>query len=104
MWLVPAERDNCKTEVERLLYLIKNMHKLNKYSKPYPEGDYREIFEAAESENLVAEDMVLYSKSLERLNSMRARIDYVAEQALLQGIEKGMEKGREEEKYLRLPT
>ena len=78
------------------------MDKLDKTSKPYLEGGYEKIFEAAESNRLVAEDVVLYSQSLDRIRAYQAGIDYAAEQSMEKGIEKGMEKGieigREQEK------
>lgn len=91
---VPDEWEDCKNEIQRLLYLIKNMDKLDKTSKPYLEGGYEKIFEAAESNRLVAEDVVLYSQSLDRIRAYQAGIDYAAEQSM----EKGIEIGREQEK------
>ena len=70
------------------------MDKLDKTSKPYLEGGYEKIFEAAESNRLVAEDVVLYSQSLDRIRAYQDGIDYAAEQSM----EKGIEIGREQEK------
>ncbi|MBD5328492.1 MAG: hypothetical protein HDS03_01155 [Bacteroides sp.] len=74
------------------------MDKLDKTSKPYLEGGYEKIFEAAESNRLVAEDVVLYSQSLDRIRAYQAGIDYAAEQSMEKGMEKGIEIGREQEK------
>lgn len=74
------------------------MDKLDKTSKPYLEGGYEKIFEAAESNRLVAEDVVLYSQSLDCIRAYQAGIDYAAEQSMEKGMEKGIEIGREQEK------
>lgn len=57
---VPETWDECKTELERLLYIIKNMENLTRESEPYKSGKYYEIFEAAETELLSNEEAVAY--------------------------------------------
>ena len=52
---VAKEWEDCKTELERRLYLIKNMEKLNKESKPYKSGEYEEMFNASEIASIAAE-------------------------------------------------
>ena len=60
---VPGEWDDCKTELERLLYLIKNMENLSKESKPYMTGEYDDLFTASATDNLSREEAVAYSQS-----------------------------------------
>ena len=93
---LPKEWDDCKTELERIMYLIKNMDKLDKNSEPYKSGGYENMFDAAESRQIAAEDVVLYSQSLERLRSYQAGVDYAAEQSWASGLEKGRAEGRAE--------
>ena len=93
---LPQEWDDCKTELERIMYLIKNMDKLDKNSEPYKSGGYENMFDAAESRQIAAEDVVLYSQSLERLRSYQAGVDYAAEQSWASGLEKGRAEGRAE--------
>ena len=69
------------------------MDKLDKNSAPYLAGGYEKLFEAAESSHMAAEDVVLYSRSLERLQAYQAGIDYAAEQSWASGLEKGREEG-----------
>lgn len=40
---VSEEWDNCKSELERRLYIIKNLENLDKESKPYKSGENKEI-------------------------------------------------------------
>ena len=93
---LPQEWDDCKTELERIMYLIKNMDKLDKNSEPYKSGGYENMFDAAESRQIAAEDVVLYSQSLERLRFYQAGVDYAAEQSWASGLEKGRAEGRVE--------
>lgn len=99
---VPQEWEECKNEIQRLLYLIKNMDKLDKDAKPYVDGGYEELFDAAASSDLAAEDIIPYSQSLSRLRSYQAGVDYAAERSLQIGIERGrlqgLEEGKREEK------
>ena len=70
------------------------MDKLDKNSEPYKSGGYENMFDAAESRQIAAEDVVLYSQSLERLRSYQAGVDYAAEQSWASGLEKGRAEGR----------
>lgn len=62
------------------------MDKMDKNSEPYKDGRYSDIFEAAESANVVGEDAVLYSQSLANLRAMKAGFEYRYEE----GREEGM--------------
>ena len=86
---IPQRWEDCVTELQRIMYLIKNMDKLDKNSKPYKAGGYENLFDAAESRKIASEDVVLYSQSLERLRSYQAGVDYAAEQSWASGLEKG---------------
>ena len=59
---------------------------MDKNSEPYKDGRYSDIFEAAESANVVGEDAVLYSQSLANLRAMKAGFEYRYEE----GREEGM--------------
>ena len=92
---IPQRWEDCVTELQRIMYLIKNMDKLDKNSKPYKAGGYENLFDAAESRKIASEDVVLYSQSLERLRSYQAGVDYAAEQSWASGLEKGRAEGIE---------
>ena len=92
---IPERWEECENELQRQLYLIKNMEKLDKNSVPYKDGGYDDLFRAAESADIVGEEMVRYSESLDRLRSYQAGVDYAAEKSRLEGIQEGMEKGVE---------
>ena len=95
------EWDECETELERILFLIKNMEKMDKESKPYTMGEYNEFFEAAETGQLAAEDVVCYSESKQRL--IDEELDRISdrwywrdrwrEEAIAEGKAEGMAQG-----------
>ena len=86
----------CKTDLEKQLYLIKNMDKMDKESKPYKEGGYEELFDSAESAHVVGEDVVLYSQSLAHLREVQSGLDFRYEQGKEEGRKEGRMEGREE--------
>lgn len=88
--------EECGSEIERLMYLIKNMDKLDKNSEIYKSREYQEIFDAAETDNMVQEDVVAYSQSLQRLEDIQSGIDYARQESYNEGVVIGIEKGKEE--------
>ena len=93
------EWDNCKTELERQLYLIKNMEKLNKESKPYMSGEYDDMFNASEIASMAAEDIVAYRSSIMIEMERQSALEFAKEEGKEEGIEVGkMEVAREMKK------
>lgn len=73
---VAKEWDDCKTELEKRLYLTKNMENLDKKSKPYLTGEYKEMFNAAEIASMAAEDIIEYRTSIMRELEHQSELDY----------------------------
>lgn len=98
------EWDLCENEFEKLVYLLKNMHNMDKESKAYKSGEFEEMFHASEISSLVKEDAVLYSQSRLRLQEMIDAVNFASnesfEKGIEKGIEQGIEKGRHEERLL----
>ena len=94
---VSDDWDECKTELERRLYLIKNMEKLNKESKPYKTGEYEDMFKASEIASMAAEDIVAYRNSImiemERQSELEFAKDEGREEERLKMAKKMVEKG-----------
>ncbi len=84
----------CRNDIERRLYLLKNMEKMEKRPKEYPM--YDELFDAADISYLSNEEVVSYGQSRMKLEDDREGLLYYGEQQLKKGIEKGIEKGRKE--------
>lgn len=90
---VNSEWEKCESEIERQLYLIKNMEKLNKQSKPYLSGEYKEIFRASELASMKKEDIVAYSDSIYKEMEMAETLEYNKEIARAEGMAQGITKG-----------
>jgi predicted transposase/invertase (TIGR01784 family) len=75
-----------------VLFLIKNMHKMDKESIPYKEGKYNDLFEASEIGSMAQEDIVLYSQSRTKMLQDQRAIEY----AEARGEAKGRAEGRAE--------
>lgn len=84
--------EDCNTELEKLLYLIRNMDRLTKESPAYMSPEYREIFDAAETDRLNPNEVIAYSESLQRLRSTQASVVLASRNSFAEGMEKGKEK------------
>ena len=67
------------------------MDKMDKNSKPFKDGRYKELFDAAESSNIVGEEAVRYNQSLSHLREIENGFVYQYEEGKKEGIEQGIE-------------
>ena len=86
---VPAEWDDCDTEILRILYLIKNMENMTRDSKPYKSGLYEDFFDAASTQMLSAEEAVAYSDSYYKELENQSAVRLAERKAMERGMEKG---------------
>ena len=93
---VKNEWEECDNDIEKLLYLIKNMENMDKKSKPYKDNFFEELFDAAEIGSLAAEDVVPYSQSLQRLRDDERDRKFLAEEYRAEGRAEGRVEGRAE--------
>ena len=93
---IPERWEDCKTELEEILFLIKHMDNMDSSSSAYREGRYTDVFEAARSNRLRPDDMVEYRKSLDRLRDIQRGIKYETENARRKALEEGRAEGRAE--------
>ena len=91
---VPGKWEDCRTEMECILFLIKNMEHMDSTSLAYREGRFAEIFEAARSNRLKADEKIAYSQSLEKLRDTQAGIQFAADRAREEGRAEGEAIGR----------
>ncbi len=66
---------------------------MSKEDMAYRCGEYRDIFDASETDKMVGEEVVAYSQSLQKLRAAKAGIRYARQEAL----EEGRVQGRAEE-------
>ncbi len=91
---LPKEWKDCRTEMEKVLFIIKNIEDMDSSSLAYKEGKYSEIFEAARSNKLRPDQIVNYSESLEKLRDTERGIKYQIERER----KKALAEGRAEER------
>lgn len=88
---LPKEWCECKTELEQMAFLIKNIQDMKTDSLAYVEGRFAEVFEAARSSRLDNSDSIAYSQSLEKLRETQAGFRYAASKARAEGRAEGLE-------------
>ncbi len=86
---VSDDWDKCGTELERRLYLIKNMENLNKESKPFKSRGYEEMFNASEIASMAAEDIVAYRNSIMIEMERQSELEFKKEEGREEGREEG---------------
>lgn len=85
--------NECKTSYDKILFLIKNIHKMDKNSEAYRSKEYEEFFDAAELENLAEEDFVAYSQSYAKMEETERAMEYACSQSFSKGEAIGFSKG-----------
>lgn len=93
----------CRDDVERYLFLVKNMENMKGKEKDYPMFD--DLFDAADIGDLAEDQLIAYSQSRLKLEDDREALEYeVAKErtkALVEGRAEGMREGiKEGEKNL----
>lgn len=89
MSTVKPSWQECSNDYEKILFLIKNIHTMDKNSKAYLSGEYDEFFKAAEVNNLVEEDFVEYSKSYAKMEETERALQYAVKESFSDGFSKG---------------
>ena len=90
--------EDCENEFDKLMFLIKNMHKMDKNSKAYKSKEYDDLFREAELDNMACEDFVAYSQSELKLKEIQESYDWSRAAGFSQGKEEGYEEGYKEGK------
>ncbi|MDE6697694.1 MAG: Rpn family recombination-promoting nuclease/putative transposase, partial [Muribaculaceae bacterium] len=77
--------EECDNDYDKIIYLIKNMHTMDKNSKAYQSGEYDEFFKAAELNNLVSDDFVAYSQSYAKMEETERAMEYAMAESFSKG-------------------
>ncbi|MDE5870541.1 MAG: Rpn family recombination-promoting nuclease/putative transposase [Muribaculaceae bacterium] len=81
--------EDCKNTYDKIIYLIKNMHKMDKNSKAFKSGEYDDFFKAAELNNLVEEEFVAYSQSYAKMAETERAMEYAVAESFSNGFSRG---------------
>ena len=108
------EGEQIKTDLERWMYILCNMAKMEKIPVILRKRVFQKLFQIAEIANLKKDEYMLYEKALldrwteyavkktaaEKLKkAMKEGIEKGIEKGMEKGIEKGMERGIEQKSY-----
>ena len=90
------EPDDCETDFERWLYLLKHMDTLERMPFKARKAVFDKLLEVADVANLSKDELILYDEALKRYRDYKNTIDYAEEK----GVEKGIKIGKTEEQRL----
>lgn len=82
-----------ETDLDRWLYVLKNISKLNKIPLFLRKPVFQKLFEVAEYSNLTKEEQQMYDVELKRKWDNAAVLDYAKKEAMKQGREQGIQQG-----------
>lgn len=86
--------EECRTDFDKILFIIKNMYKMDKESKAYKSGEFYDFFKESEVQSLAAEDAVAYSQSNLRYWENQQAVEYASRKGRVEGWYEGEKEGR----------
>jgi predicted transposase/invertase (TIGR01784 family) len=87
------EGDDLNTDLDRWLYVLKNMSRMDKIPAYLRKPIFEKLFSIAEYTNLTKEEKTMYDTSLKYKWDNQNVLDYAVEQAKLEGLKEGELKG-----------
>ena len=87
------EADDCETDFERWLYLLKHMDTLDRMPFKAQKAVFDKLLAVADVANLSKEERIQYDEALKRYRDYKNTIDYAEERGIKKGFEQGIEKG-----------
>lgn len=93
------EADDCETDFERWLYLLKHMDTLDRMPFKAQKAVFDKLLEVADVANLSKDERVLYDEALKRYRDYKNTIDYAEERGVEKGRKEGRKEGRQEGVY-----
>ena len=88
------EPDDCETDFERWLYLLKHMDTLERMPFKARKAVFDKLLEVADVASLSKDERILYDEALKRYRDYKNTVDYAEEKGIEKGIEIGKAKGR----------
>lgn len=86
--------DELKTRFDKWLYVIKNLHKLERIPETLKESIFMKLFETAEIARMTRDEFNTYEGSLKYYRDLQNTIDTSYEEGVQKGIEQGIEQGK----------
>ena len=89
------KREECKSDLDKMLYLLRNMGHLKEQPEDLQQEVYTRIFDACEIAAFSDEKRAIYDKDMNDEKRRRGELAAAREEGIEEGIEKGVEKGIE---------
>jgi len=90
--------DELDTKFDKWLYVLKNLHKLDRIPDKIRESIFEKLFEKAEIAQFTRKERDIYEYNLKVYWDLKNSMDYQLEEGRKEGFEEGLEKGFEKGK------
>ena len=84
--------DELESKYEKWLFILRNLHKLDRIPEKLKEDIFLKLFETAEIAKFSREEYQNYEDSLKYYRDLKNSLDTAREEGFEKGIEKGIEK------------
>jgi len=88
--------DELDTKFDKWLYVLKNLHKLDRIPDKIRESIFEKLFEKAEIAQFTRKELDIYEYNLKVYWDLKNTMDYQLEEGRKEGFEEGFEKGIDE--------
>jgi predicted transposase/invertase (TIGR01784 family) len=82
-----------KSDFDRLLFTLKNGHKLSKKPGNFGKAEFRQLFEIAKISNFKEEELMSYETEMKYFSDYVHTVAFAEKKGLEKGMEKGVKKG-----------
>ena len=90
--LFRKKEQECKTDFERWIYILKHMETLNRIPFQPMKAIFERLAKVTNVESLTPDERYAYERDLKAYRDYKAQMDYAKEEGIEEGIEKGIEK------------
>ena len=81
--------EDLETRFEKWLFVLKNLHKLDRVPEKLKESIFLQLFETAEISKFNQQEYLEYENSLKYYRDLKNSLDTAKEEGIIEGIEKG---------------
>ena len=85
--------EELETRFEKWLFVLKNLHKLDRIPEKLKEKIFLKLFETAEISKFSQEEYQQYEESLKYYRDLKNSLDTAREEGLKEGLQKGLKEG-----------
>jgi predicted transposase/invertase (TIGR01784 family) len=85
--------EECESDIDRLLFTFKNVHKLEKVPPSFNKMVFKHIFEIARISNFNVEELMFYESEMKRFSDHANALAYAEKKGVMKGEAKGETRG-----------